>query len=50
MRGLSAAGSVLLAMAMAVPARSQSQDDCSGGSVYDDGTFENGYGARPSSP
>ena len=49
MRGLAAAGLVLLAMAMAVPARSQSEDDCSGGSVYDDGTFENGYGAKPSS-
>jgi hypothetical protein len=49
MRGWAAAGLVLLAMAMAVPARSQSQDDCSGGSVYDDGTFENGYGAKPSS-
>jgi hypothetical protein len=49
MRGLAAAGAVLLAMALAVPARSQSSDDCSGGSVYDDGTFENGYGARPSS-
>ena len=46
---MAAAGLVLLAMAMTVPARSQSRDDCSGGSVYDDGTFENGYGAKPSS-
>jgi hypothetical protein len=49
MRGSLPAGAVLLALAMAAPAAAQSQDDCSGGSVYDDGTFENGYGAKPSS-
>jgi hypothetical protein len=49
MKWLAAAGSVLLALAMTTPARSQSQDDCAGGSVLDDGSFENGYGAKPSS-
>src|SRR6185436_18482004 len=46
MKSLAVAGLILLA-AMTVPA--WPQDDCAGGSVYDDGTFENGYGAKPSS-
>jgi hypothetical protein len=44
---LAALGWLVLALAMTGPVRSQ--DDCAGGSVYDDGTFENGYGAKPSS-
>ena len=47
-----AAGVILLAALMTVPGLAQSTptlDDCSGGSVLDDGTFENGYGAKPSS-
>ena len=46
MKGLAAIGGVILALAITGPV--WSQDDCSGGSVYDDGTFENGYGAKSS--
>ena len=42
-----ALGWLVLALASSVPA--WSQDDCAGASVLDDGTFENGYGAKASS-
>jgi hypothetical protein len=45
-KALRAMALVALALASTVPARSQ--DDCGGGTVYDDGSFENGYGAKPS--
>jgi hypothetical protein len=48
MRVLAAAGFLLLAIMVAAPSWSQG-DDCAHGSVYDDGVFENGYGAKPSS-
>ena len=47
MKRLAVLGWLVLALAMTGPVRAQ--DDCAGGSVLDDGTFENGYGAKPSS-
>src|SRR3990172_4499020 len=44
---LAVLGGLVLALGMTGAVRSQ--DDCAGGSVYDDGTFENGYGAQPTS-
>jgi hypothetical protein len=38
----------IFVLALASTAPAWSQDDCGGGSVYDDGSFENGYGAKPS--
>ncbi|HVR29172.1 MAG TPA: hypothetical protein VMS86_06505 [Thermoanaerobaculia bacterium] len=35
-------------LALATTGPVWSQGDCGAGSVYDDGTFENGYGAKPS--
>lgn len=46
MRFLRAIAMAAIALAMAAPSRAQ--DNCAGGSVYDDGSFENGYGAKPS--
>ena len=43
-----AVGWLVLALALAMAGPARTQDDCAGGSVYDDGTFENGYGAKPS--
>jgi hypothetical protein len=44
----SACGRLLLALALTGPA--WAQDDCDGGSVYDDGSYENGYGAKETEP
>ena len=46
MKALRAMAVLVLALAFTGPA--WPQDDCGGGSVYDDGSFENGYGAKPS--
>jgi len=48
MNRLAAAGFTLLVAAI-LPRPARSQDDCARGAVYDDGSFENGYGAKPSS-
>jgi hypothetical protein len=48
MRIWAVAAFLVLVAAAAMPAWSQ-DDDCAHGSVYDDGAFENGYGAKPSS-
>jgi hypothetical protein len=48
MKRFAAGASLLLAFTMVAAARAQ-QDDCSNGVVLDDGTFENGYGAKSSS-
>jgi hypothetical protein len=47
MKSRGAALWIVLILAATGPA--WSQDDCAGQSVYDDGSFENGYGAKPSS-